>query len=140
MKLVACLLTCLSLFAQTPTAIQRRGTEVLTRERNRGKANLCANAGPTDLGIGECYLTEGKVTNENYAEYVRVIAALLQLPHKDLDAAEATWLTYREQTCRAMIHQWEGGTMGRIAYPQCLLTVTWNHMNELAGLYSDLWQ
>jgi uncharacterized protein YecT (DUF1311 family) len=107
------------------------------------------------MSIGECFLAEGKVTNADYTDYVRVIDALLRLPYGlpdagaaatgpptrlEFDTAEATWLTYREQSCRAMIYQWEGGTMGRIAYPQCLLTVTWNHMNELAELYSGLWQ
>jgi uncharacterized protein YecT (DUF1311 family) len=57
----------------------------------------------------------------------------------DIDTAETTWLTYREQSCRAIIYQWEGGTLGRINYPKCLLTVTWDHMNELADLYSGLW-
>lgn len=166
MKLVACLLGCISLpvFGQTPaaptqrdldakrTVLQRRGAEVLSRERVRSKANLCAKAGPSDLGVGECYLAEGKVTNADYTKYVRVIGALLRLPlyskaafpgaprRLDIDTAETTWLTYREQSCRAMIYQWEGGTLGRVNYPKCLLTVTCDHMNELADLYSGLWQ
>jgi uncharacterized protein YecT (DUF1311 family) len=166
MKLVACLLGCISLavFGQTPaaptqrdldaklTVLQRRGAEVLSREHGRSKANLCAKAGPSDLSVGECYLAEGKVTNADYTEYVRVVGALLRLPRYtkaafpgaprrlDIDTAETTWLTYREQSCRAMIYQWEGGTLGRVNYPKCLLTVTWDHMNELAELYSGLWQ
>ena len=166
MKLLACLLGCVSLpvFGQTPatptqrdldsklTALQRRGAEVLSRERDRSKANLCAKAGPSDLSVGERYLAEGKVTNADYTEYVRVVGALLRLPryatcgvpgrptHLEIDTAEATWLTYREQSCRAMIYQWEGGTLGRVNYPKCLLTVTWDHINELADLYSGLWQ
>jgi hypothetical protein len=166
MKLVACLLGCISLplFAQAPatptqrdldakrTDLQRRGAEVLRRERDRSKANLCATAGPSDLAAGECYLAESKVTNVDYTEYLRVVGALLRLPgyagaaspgaprHLGIDTAETTWLTYREQSCRAMIYQWEGGTLGRVAYPKCLLTVTWDHMNELADLYSGLWQ
>jgi uncharacterized protein YecT (DUF1311 family) len=166
MKLVACVLACISLpvFGQTAatpaqrdldaklTVLQRRGAEVLGRERHRSKANLCARAGPSDEGLGQCYLAEGKVTNADYTEYVRVVGALLRLPryartafpsaprHLDIDTAETTWLTYREQSCRAMIYQWEGGTLGRINYPKCLLTVTWDHMDELADLYSGLWQ
>jgi uncharacterized protein YecT (DUF1311 family) len=166
MKLAACVLGCISLpvVGQTPTALtqrnldakltalRRRGAEVLGRERDRSKANLCAEAGPSDLSVGECYLAEGKVTNANYTEYVRVVGALLRLPRYaksafpgaprrlDIDIAETTWLTYREQSCRAMIYQWEGGTLGRVNYPKCLFTVTWDHMNELADLYSGLWQ
>ena len=91
---MVCLLGCMSLpvFGQTPatptqrdldaklTVLQRRGADVLSRERDRSKANLCAKAGPSDLGVGECYLAESKVTNADYTEYVRVIGALLRLP------------------------------------------------------------
>jgi uncharacterized protein YecT (DUF1311 family) len=164
MKFIARFLVCITLPAlgQTPTVptqkdldaqltnLRRRGAEVLSRERNRSKANLCDKAGPSDLSVGECYLAEGKVTNADYTEYVRVIGAMLRLPTAqatpgvikplDFDTAETTWFAYREQSCRAMIYQWEGGTLGRIAYPNCLLTVTWNHMNELSELYSGLWQ
>lgn len=137
MKLLACLLGCISLpaFGQRPatpaqrdideklTVLQRRGAEVLSRERDRSKTNLCANAGPSDLGVGECYLAEGKVTHADYTEFVRVVGALLRLRQNagaalpgaarrlEIDTAETTWLTYREQSCRAMIYQWEGGTL-----------------------------
>ena len=164
MKFVACLLACviLPVLAQTPaastqsdldtkqTALQRRGTEALNRERVRSKANLCGKAGPSDLSYSNCYSAEGKVTDADYTEYVRVIGALLRLPsvptappgppkHLDFDDAEATWLIYRKQSCMAMTYQWEGGTLGRVNFPKCLLTVTWDHMNELANLYSGLW-
>ncbi len=166
MKPVACLLICIFLpvSGQTPnpptqrdldaklTALQQRGAELLSRERDRSKANLCAKAGPSDLSVGECYLAEGKVTNADYTEYLGVVGELLRLPRYagaartnapsrlGIDTAETTWLTYREQSCRAMIDQWEGGTLGRVNYPKCLLTVTWRHMDELADLYSGLWQ
>jgi hypothetical protein len=85
---------CISLpvFGQTPatptqrdldaklTVLHRRGAEVLSRERDRSKADLCAKAGPSDLSVGECYLAEGKVTNADYTEHVRVVGALLRLP------------------------------------------------------------
>ena len=94
MKFVACLLACVTLpvLAQTPatstqsdldmkqTALRRHGAEALNRERVRSKANLCAKAGPSDLSYGNCYSAEGKVTDANYTEYVRVIGALLRLP------------------------------------------------------------
>jgi hypothetical protein len=56
-----------------------------------------------------------------------------------LDAAEAAWRSYRQQTSDAMIIQWDGGTLYRVACPKCLVTVTWDHMNELADLYTGLW-
>jgi uncharacterized protein YecT (DUF1311 family) len=164
MKFIACLLACviLPVLAQTPAtstqseldtkqkALQTRGTEALDRERVRSKEDLCGKAGPSDLSYGNCYSAEGKVTDADYAEYVRVIGALLRLPsvptaplgapkRLDFDDAEQTWLIYRKRSCMAMTYQWEGGTLGRVNYPKCLLTVTWDHMNELAGLYSGLW-
>jgi hypothetical protein len=164
LKVVACLLVgvILPVLAQTPeastqsdldakqTALQRRGAQALTRERVRSKANLCRRAGPSDLSYSNCYSAEGKVTDADYSEYVRVIGALLRLPsvptappavpkHLDFDDGEAAWLIYRKQSCMATTYQWEGGTLGRVNYPKCLLTVTWDHMNELADLYSGLW-
>jgi uncharacterized protein YecT (DUF1311 family) len=150
----------LSLLAQTPvkaadvstqdkiTALQKQGAEALNRERARTKAELCTHAGDgSDPAVGNCWLREGRTTDANYSAYVRSIGALLRLSlqanqgspqHLEFDTAEATWLSYRKQTCTAMIAQWEGGTLGRTAYPKCLVTVTWSHMNELDELYSGL--
>jgi uncharacterized protein YecT (DUF1311 family) len=168
MKLVACLLACLSLslLAQTlrqPTddpvrdrikALQKQRAEALSRERARSKADLCTHgADGSEPAVGYCWLREGKTTDADYTAYVRSIGALLRLPPEsnrptplpagppqrlEFDTAEATWLIYRKQTCDAMTAQWEGGTLGRTAYPKCLVTVTWDHMNELEDLYSDL--
>jgi uncharacterized protein YecT (DUF1311 family) len=167
MKLVACLLAWLSLsfLAQTPvkpadvpvqdkiTALQKQGAEALNRERARSKANLCAHPGDgSDPAVGNCWLREGRTTDADYTAYVRSIGAFLRLSqqanrttplpagppqHLEFDTAEATWLSYRKQACDAMTAQWEGGTLGRTAYPKCLVTVTWDHMNELDDLYSD---
>jgi uncharacterized protein YecT (DUF1311 family) len=158
---------CLLYLAETPvkaddvpvqdkiTALQKQRAEALNRERARSKADLCAHAGDgSDPAVGNCWLREGRTTDADYNAYVRAIGALLRLSlqanratplptagspqHLEFDTAEATWLTYRKQTCDAMTVQWEGGTMGRTAYPKCLVTVTWNHLNELDDLYSDL--
>jgi uncharacterized protein YecT (DUF1311 family) len=168
MKLVLCLLACLSLslFAQTPrrsaedpirvktAALQKQRAEALSRERARSKADLCAHGRDgSEPAVGNCWLREGKTTDADYTAYVRAIGALLRLPpqsnrptplptgppqHLEFDTAEATWLSYRKQACDAMTVQWEGGTLGRTAYPKCLVTVTWDHMNELEDLYSDV--
>ena len=115
MKFVAYLLACviLPVLAQTPAAstqsdldtkraaLQRRGAEALSRERVQSKANLCGKAGPSDLSFSNCYSAEGRVTDADYTEYVRVIGALFRLPsvptalpgapkHLDFGGAEAT--------------------------------------------------
>ena len=130
-------------------AIQQRGTEALTKEKARSKANLCVKAEKEgNRAIADCLVVEGKTTEQNYLAYIRAIGALLRrsapgssaknqrLP---FDAAEDAWHTYREQSCRSMATQWEGGDQAQVAYPDCLLKLTWNHMNELADLYADLW-
>ena len=168
MKILPCLFASLSLslVAQTPprapddsigariAALQKQCAEVLSRERARNKADLCTRgADGREPTIGYCWVREGKTTDADYTAYVRAIGALLRMPPGSsrpvpvlagrpqrlaFDTAEATWLNYRKQTCDAMSAQWEGGTIGRTAFPKCLVTVTWDHMNELADLYSDL--
>jgi uncharacterized protein YecT (DUF1311 family) len=164
MKPAALLLVCLSLSApvwatlpdnpveQRRASLQQRGAEALDRERTRSKSHLC-EAGPDPI-VADCWAREGTATDADCTAYVRAIGALLRLPASDVgspalpdgppkplkfDAAETTWLTYRQQTCDAMTIQWEGGTLDRVAYPKCLFTVTWDHMNELADLYAGLW-
>jgi uncharacterized protein YecT (DUF1311 family) len=55
------------------------------------------------------------------------------------DLAEESWQTHRDRSCTSMATQWEGGDQVPVAYSDCRLKLTWNHMNELADLYSDLW-
>jgi uncharacterized protein YecT (DUF1311 family) len=141
-------------FYAKQATIRQRGTEALKREQTRSKANLCATAeAGGNAEIGACLVTEGKTTEEDYLTYVRSVGALLRLPEQKssvsrpsdtaqrlpFDASEDAWRTYRDQSCTSMATQWEGGTQAPIAYANCRLTLTWNHMNELATLYSDLW-
>lgn len=132
-----------------PATARRRGVKPRTRAQQSPLVRGWAGSRRGQLlGAG------GKTTDADYTAYVRAIGALLCLPAASvrspplpdgpprplkLDAAVATWLTYRQQTCDAMTFQWDGGTLYRVAYPKCLVTVTWDHMNELADLYAGLW-
>ncbi len=169
MKLGVCMLLCVLTALSQPgnqngsaaspastrqATIRLRGTEALRREQARSKTDLCAavQAGGS-AAIGRCLIAEFKTTEREYLTYVRCIGALLRplvsrhsgtspsdgpqrLP---FDAAEDTWRTYRDQSCTSMATQWEGGNQAPIAYANCRLTLTWNHLNELADLYADLW-
>lgn len=130
---------------------RKQGTDALATEQSRSKAKLCANAekGGNAL-IAHCLADEAKETEKNYLAYIRAIGALLRLssgaesapPAKTrlpFDAAEEAWQTYRDKSCTSMATQWEGGDQSPVAYSDCRLKLTWNHMNELADLYSDLW-
>jgi uncharacterized protein YecT (DUF1311 family) len=144
-----------SVFDAKQTAMQKAGSDALKREKARSRADLCSDAGAADgnAGISVCLVKEEKTTEENYTAYIRAIGGLLRLSAPDdrgesvrvqsgrlpFDNAEGAWRTYREQSCRSMATQWDGGDQAQVAYPDCILKLTWNHMNELAGLYSDLW-
>ncbi len=133
--------------------IMKRGTDALKREEARSGADLCADAGSDgQAGYLRCFDNESKKTDESYLTYVRAIGALLRLdpPPDDgskavaparrleFDDAEDTWRRYLEQSCKAMTRQWDGD-QAPVAYVDCKLKLTWNHMKELSYLYSDLW-
>jgi hypothetical protein len=157
MKWCVAILLCASagLAQDQPNAARSRyrqqGAEALTKERARSKANLCADAekGGNSI-IGQCLVDQGKVTEQDYLIYIRSIGALLRLgsgtastplPPERLpfDLAEEAWQRYRDKSCISMATQWEGGDQAPAAYSDCRLELTWNHMNELADLYADLW-
>jgi len=132
--------------------IRQRGTDVLESEQARSKADLCAKVeSGGNSAIGACLVTEGKTTEKNYLAYARSIGALLRLATPGasrpklanqripFDAAEEAWRNYRDQSCISMATQWDDGDQAPVAHANCRLTLTWNHMNELAKLYSDLW-
>lgn len=157
MKWVIAILLCASagLAQERPDAAQARyrqqGAEALAKERARSKANLCADAEKGgNSRIAQCLADEGKVTEQDYLIYIRSIGALLRLgsgtastplPPKRLsfDLAEEAWQQYRDKSCSSMATQWEGGDQAPVAYSDCRLKLIWNHMDELADLYSDLW-
>jgi len=141
-------------YAVRQEAIRRRGNEALMRERARSKADLCSTArSGGNAAIGACLIAEGKTTEQDYANYVLAMGALLRFGASDhaqppagsspkqipFDAAEKVWRVYREQSCQSVATQWAGGDQAPVASANCRLTLTWNHMNELADFYSDLW-
>jgi hypothetical protein len=157
MKWSIAILLCVSvaLAQNQPNAARSRyrqqGTEALTKEQTRNRANLCTDAEKGgNAQIGQCFADQGKITEQDYVAYIRAIGALLrlgsgtesaQLPQKRLpfDLAEEAWQQYRDKSCASMATQWEGGDQAPAAYSDCRLKLTWNHLNELADLYSDLW-
>ena len=130
---------------------RKQGTEALAKERARSKANLCTEAEKGgNAQIEQCLTDQAKETERNYRSYSRAIGALLRLPAEaepaqspqkrlPFDLAEEAWQAYRDRSCTSMATQWEGGDEAPVAYSDCHLKLTWNHMNELADLYSDLW-
>jgi hypothetical protein len=132
--------------------LRQRGKDALEREQARSKAHLCDHSGEGDrggAGIADCLGTEVKTTEHDYLTYVQAIGALLRLHIPDdsdqkapkrllFDSAEESWQRYRDQACPSMATQWVDVT-SPIANLDCHLQLTWNHMNELDLLYSDLW-
>jgi uncharacterized protein YecT (DUF1311 family) len=135
----------------TRSLYRQQGTNALAKEQARSKANLCTDAEKGgNARIAQCLTDQAKETEKNYIAYIRAVGALLRLTsgpesaqssQKRLafDFAEESWQTYRDRSCTSMATQWEGGDQAPVSYSDCRLKVTWNHMNELADLYSDLW-
>ena len=166
MKLAACLLLCVSIpaLAQASAqseadakyaALMQSAKEAVSREQARSKVpDLCAKADPSNLGQGLCFQRELKTTDADETTLVRAIGAGLRKAladhhppdaqhfdpnHLEFDAAEVAWHTYRDQTCNYAINmQWIGGHNYQTADPSCMLTLTWNHMNELVSVYKGL--
>ncbi|UWZ86500.1 hypothetical protein [Occallatibacter riparius] len=127
------------------TKLRAQGTEALERERARAKVELCEKAFPGgNAAIGECLTAEGKITESNYLAYARAIRGMLLLGEAPsakklpFDVGEELWHQYREQSCKSMSTQWER-SQAAVAYSDCRMKLTWNHMIELADLYRDLW-
>lgn len=137
----------------TLSRYRKQGAIALAKEQSRSKANLCADADTLKGGqarIGQCLADQGKETEQNYLAYIRAIGALLRRPSAEetaqstqkklpFDLGEDAWQMYRDKSCTSMASQWEGGDQAPVAYNDCRLRLTWNHMNELADLYADLW-
>jgi uncharacterized protein YecT (DUF1311 family) len=137
-------------FHARQSALRRQGSESLSREQVRSKQEPCAEAekgGNTE--IGKCLTDQFQTTQQNYLTYVRAVGALLRLVPPDesasaihgkfpFDSAEDAWLKYRDSSCASMATQWQGSQSG-VAFADCRLKLTRNHMNELADLYIDLW-
>ena len=140
-------------FYKKQTEFRKQGAEALRRERGRRKADLCSNSPNGAVGISVCLADELKTTEANYLAYVRSIGALLRLGPPDgdhpatgrsvarlpFDDAESIWQSYREKACAAAMAQWQGGSIVQTAQKSCLLDLTWDHIDELANLYQDLW-
>ena len=130
---------------------RKQRAEALAEEQARSKANLCTEAeNGGNARITQCLTDQAKETEQDYRAYIRAIGVLLRLPagaesaqspqkRPPFDLAEEAWQTYRERSCTSMATQWEGGDQAPVAYNECRLKITWNHMNELGDLYSDLW-
>lgn len=143
--------------ARNPAEAQSRyrnlGAEALAKEHPRSKAGLCSDADTLKGGnaqIGRCLDDELAATEKGYLAFVRSIGALLRVTARQnsaqplqkklpFDLAEEAWQIYRDKSCASMASQWEGGDQAPVADGDCRLKLTWNHMNELAELYSDLW-
>ena len=137
-------------FYAEQTQIRQRGTEALERERSRTKVELCKKAeSQGGHAIAECLKVESGTSEQDYVIYAKAISDLLRLQTPGVsdrsvadgdafDMAEVTWQKYRDQSCESVSRQWID-VQSSISFYDCQLKLTWNHMNELALLYSDLW-
>ncbi len=130
---------------------REQGAQALSKERARSQRTRCANVDRGgNTGLAACLLREQTLTEQDYTAYIQSLGALLRLQDAEgpksaesklrFDSAEAEWQSYRTKGCKSVAAQWQGGDQSQVAYPDCLIRVTRDHMNELSQLYADLWR
>jgi len=127
---------------------QNTGLAAYKREMARQKNGFCHTA-ETTAAMNDCYSKELSVTEQNYSEYIHSIGELLRINpvwrlsgshgYREFELAEAAWKTYKEQTCAAIEQQDDGASGAPTDRLTCDLTLTDNHMQELAKTYFLLW-
>lgn len=133
-------------------AIQTVGVKSLQAENAHEKAPYCEKA----LSSAEktiCATDEFQTTDKNYITYKRAITYLLRLRDPDdpdvsnrpnrgeaFRRSERLWLQYREEQCRTVADGSYGGTIQPQILSSCKQDLTRNHLHELEGLYSDLFE
>ncbi len=135
-------------------AFRKQGAETFRAEMAREATGDCGNASNM-ADINMCLSREVAATQQNYRDYVAAIGGLLRLhapgvnivstrekpgAGAELDAAESTWLIYRQAECKAAQDQYARGTVMPSAFMTCQLQLTRRHMRELQSVYSNLWR
>lgn len=95
----------------------------------------CWKDGST-YGITECFVASYKQSdNDLNGLYTRIIGVLAAEDRQRLQQAERLWVAYRDATCTAERHLWDGGTGANPAYIGCLDDETRHRLDYLQTTY-----
>jgi uncharacterized protein YecT (DUF1311 family) len=107
----------------------------------------------SNIDMRDCYAQEEARENREADALANTIAAdltkrshdrrigiaasdLLRKAAAELRLAQATWKTYRDQHCRAVMYTWTSGSGAGAAYQLCLLNLGKKRLQELRSDFS----
>lgn len=123
-------------------------------EKLHSQQPYCQNPHYTQADLNECAARELQISLTHYRAYIDAIAKLLEMQEADADGidqnpyrkaalafrtAETSWQDYSDKACRAVASQNEGGSMQPLTDLSCRRELTQRHMEELATVFSFLW-
>ncbi|MDR3736291.1 MAG: lysozyme inhibitor LprI family protein [Acidobacteriaceae bacterium] len=130
--------------------LRKQATTALHAEYAREEDGDECSTLPSEAQISNCLAHEQEITTKNYAAYAKALTALLRVRWpKDpmgsmplnrgtkFDAAERSWVLYRNKTCSAKSDAAYGGSGQGQIETNCLQDLTRRHMHELESLYKD---
>ena len=98
----------------------------------------CSSYEGTDgnAGLTGCLIAAAKEADGELNEaYRRVTSVLDAAARQELQDAQRSWLSYRDQTCLAERNLYGGGTGGIAAQPACGEALTRHRIADLKGTY-----
>jgi uncharacterized protein YecT (DUF1311 family) len=134
--------------------IVRRATAAHDAEKRHSKEPYCQDPHYTQSDLNDCAARELRTSLTYYHAYADAIAQLLEMQvadAKEIDqtpyrkaslafrSAETSWQDYSDKACRAVASQNEGGSMQPLTDLSCREELTQRHMEELATVFSFLW-
>jgi len=132
----------------------RRATDAHDAEKRHSKQPYCQDPHYTQSDLNDCAARELGTSLTYYRAYTDAIAQLLEMqvaedlkidqaPYRKASlafrSAETSWQDYSDKACRAVASQNEGGSMQPLTYLSCRVELTNRHMEELATVFSFLW-
>lgn len=134
--------------------IVSKATAAHAAEERHSKQPYCQNPHYTQADLNACAARELQTSLTYYRAYTAAIAELLAMqaadargidqgPYRNASlafrSAETSWQDYSDKACRAVASQNEGGSMQPLTDLSCREELTRSHMEELARVFSFLW-
>lgn len=65
------------------------------------------------------------------------VSSALRKAALELTNSQATWKTYRDHYCRAVMYSFTNGSGSRASYDTCLFDLATSHLKDLRGYFGD---
>ena len=143
------------------SAISARRSELIAKattahaaEKRHSKKPYCQDRHYTQGDLNACAARELGIDLTYYRVFSDAIAQLIEIQEADarevdpvpyrkasveFRTAEKSWQDYSDKACSAVASQNEGGSMQPLTDLSCRVQLTQRHMEELATVFSFLW-